>query len=101
MRAECAAAGSGDVFECIDSEARPSLQAYAWSELTGWETAVWAPKALLEAPVRGQWRTLGVMAFLAIALVVALALWLGRSIPRPVGHRAPPAHGVREARTIA
>jgi hypothetical protein len=54
----------GGVFEFIDSEGRPSLQACARSELTGWETAVWAPKALLEAPVRAQWRTLGATAFL-------------------------------------
>ena len=45
--------------------------------MTGWQTAVWAPKALLEAPVRALWWTLGVMALLAFALVVALALWLG------------------------
>jgi PAS domain S-box-containing protein len=76
------------VFEFTDSAGRPSLQASTRSELTGWETAVWAPKALLEAPVRAQWRTLGVMALLAIALVVALALWLGRIIARSVGHAA-------------
>jgi hypothetical protein len=35
--------GSGGLFEFIDSEARPSLQASARSKLTGWETAVWAP----------------------------------------------------------
>jgi PAS domain S-box-containing protein len=79
---------SGDVFEFIDSEGRPSLEAYARSELTGWETAVWEPKALLEAPVRALWRTVGVMALLALALVVALALWLGRIIARSVGHAA-------------
>src|SRR4029077_16959157 len=44
-------AGPGGIFEFIDSEGQPSLEAYVWSELTGWETAVWAPKALLEAPV--------------------------------------------------
>jgi PAS domain S-box-containing protein len=81
-------AGLGGVFEFIDSEGRPSLEASATSELTGWETAVWAPKALLEAPVRAQWRTLGVMALLAIALVVGLALWLGRIIAGSVGHAA-------------
>jgi len=81
-------AGRGDVFEFIDPEGRPSLEASATSELTGWETAVWAPKTLLEAPVRAQWRTLGVMALLAIALVVALALWLGRIIARSVGQAA-------------
>jgi PAS domain S-box-containing protein len=75
----------GGVFEFIDSEGRLSLQTYARSDLTAWETAVWAPKALLEAPVRAQWRTLGVMALLAIALVVALALWLGQIIAGAVG----------------
>jgi PAS domain S-box-containing protein len=80
--------GSGGLFEFIDSEGRSSLQASAASELTGWKTFVWAPKALLEAPVRAQWRTLGVMALLAIALVVASALWLGRIIARSVRHAA-------------
>jgi len=80
--------GSGGVFEFTDSEGRPSLEASTRSELTGWETAVWASKALLEAPVRAQWRTLGVMALLAIVLVVALASWLGRTIARSVGHAA-------------
>jgi PAS domain S-box-containing protein len=81
-------AGSGGVFEFIDFERRPSLEASVRSELTGWETAVWAPKALLEAPVRALWRTIGATALLAIALVVALALWLGRIIARSVGHAA-------------
>jgi PAS domain S-box-containing protein len=80
--------GSGGLFESIDPEGRPSLEASATSELTGWQTAVWAPKALLEAPVRAQWRTLGVMALLAVALVVALASWLGRVIAHSVGRAA-------------
>jgi hypothetical protein len=67
----------GGAFEFIDSQGQPSLEASATSELTRWHTAIWAPKALLEAPVRAQRRTLGVMALLAIALVVASALWLG------------------------
>jgi PAS domain S-box-containing protein len=81
-------AGRSGLFELVDAEGRASLGAYAWSELTGWRTSVWAPKALLEAPVRAQWRTLGVMALLAIALVVALASWLGRIIARSVGDAA-------------
>jgi PAS domain S-box-containing protein len=80
-------AGPG-VFEFIDDGGRPSLEASTTSELTGWETAVRAPKALLEAPVRAQWRTLGVTALLAIALVFALALWLGRIIAHSVGYAA-------------
>jgi PAS domain S-box-containing protein len=89
-------AGPGGVTEFIDSEGRSSLEAYAWSDLTGWETAVWEPKALLEAPVRALWWTLGVMALLAIALVVALALWLGRIIARSVGQAARAATALAE-----
>jgi PAS domain S-box-containing protein len=81
-------AGPGGLFEFLDSEGRPSLQAYVRSELAGWETAVWAPKALLEAPVQTLWLALSLLALLAIAVVVALALWLGRIISRSVGHVA-------------
>jgi PAS domain S-box-containing protein len=81
-------AGSGGVFEFTDSEARHSLQAYAWSDLTGWETAVWAPKVLLEAPARALWWTIALTALLAFMLVVALASWLGRIVARSVGHAA-------------
>jgi PAS domain S-box-containing protein len=80
--------GSGGVFEFIDADKRPSLEAFVQSELTGWETAVWEPKAQLEASVRALWWTLGWIALLAFALVVALALWLGRIISRSVGEAA-------------
>ncbi len=81
-------AGRSGLFEFVDADGRSSLGVSAWSELTGWQTSVWAPKVLLEAPVRAQWRTLGAMALLAIALVVALASWLGRIIARSVGDAA-------------
>jgi PAS domain S-box-containing protein len=81
-------AGPGGIFEFVDSEGRPSLEAFAWSELTGWKSAVWAPTALLEAPVRALWWTIGLTALTAFALVVALASWLGRLIARSVGHAA-------------
>jgi PAS domain S-box-containing protein len=81
-------AGPAGVLEFLDSEGRPSLEAYARSELTGWEIAVWAPTTLLEAPVRALWWIIGVTALTAFALVVALALWLGRLIARSVGHAA-------------
>ncbi len=87
-RAQWEQSGPGGVFEIVDSEARPALQANARSDLTGWITAVWAPRAVLEGPVRAQWRTLGVMAVLALSLVIASALWLGRIIARSVGHAA-------------
>ncbi len=81
-------ADAGGLFEFIDPAGRPSLQASVWSELTGWETSVWAPKALLEAPVRTLWWTIGSMALLALTLVVALALWLSRIIASSVSHTA-------------
>ena len=58
------------------------------SELTGWETAVWAPKAVLEAPVRALWWTIALTALLAFMLVAGLALWLGRIIAHSVGRAA-------------
>jgi PAS domain S-box-containing protein len=84
------------IFEFIDTQGRPSLLAYAWSELTGWETAVWAPEAALDAPIRALWWTIGVMALLAFALVVALASWLGRIIAHSVGYAARAAIAMRE-----
>jgi PAS domain S-box-containing protein len=78
-------AGPDSVFKFVDSEGRLSQQAYARSELTGWETAVWAPDALLAKPVRALWWTIGALALLAVALTVASALWLGRIIARAVG----------------
>src|SRR5262245_348374 len=92
--------GPGGVFEFTDSEGQPSLQAYARSELTGWETAVWAPKALLEAPARALWWTITLTALLAFMLVVALALWLGRIIARSVGHAASAAIALGEGGSL-
>jgi PAS domain S-box-containing protein len=80
--------GPGGVFEFTDSAGQPSLEAYTRSELTGWATAVWAPKAVLEAPVRALWRTFAAVTFLAFTLVVALAVSVGRIIAHSVGHAA-------------
>jgi PAS domain S-box-containing protein len=89
-------AGPDGVFEFIDAEGRSSLEAHVRSELTGWQTAVWAPMGLLEAPVQTLWRALGAMALLAFILVAALALWLGRVIAGSVGHAARAAIGSEE-----
>jgi PAS domain S-box-containing protein len=81
-------AGPGGVFEFTDAEGRPSLEASTTSELTGWETAVWAPAVLLGAPVRELWWTIVLTALAAFALVATLASWLGRLIARSVGQAA-------------
>jgi two-component system, sensor histidine kinase len=81
-------AGSSGVLEFADAEERPSLEASTTSELTGWQTAVWAPTALLAAPVRTLWWTIVFMGVLALTLVVTLASWLGRLIARSVDDAA-------------
>jgi PAS domain S-box-containing protein len=90
----------GGILEFTDSEGRPSLQADTWSELTGWGTAIWAPKSVLGAPLKALWRTLGWMALLAVALVGALAFWVGRIILRSVGQAARAAVAVGEGRPL-
>jgi PAS domain S-box-containing protein len=84
------------VTEFTDAKGRPSLAGYAVSTLTGWEAAVWEPKALLEAPVRALWRTLGWLALLSLGLVIALASWLGRLIAGSVSDAAGAATAVSE-----
>jgi PAS domain S-box-containing protein len=93
--------GSGGAVEFTDADGQPSLEGYAQSDLTGWETAVWEPKARLEAPVLALWRTLGWLALLSLGLVVGLALWLGRLIARSVGCAASAAVALGEGSSLA
>jgi PAS domain S-box-containing protein len=95
-RAQWHCPGASGVFEFTVADRWPSLGAYACSELTGWQTTLWEPKALLEAPVLALWRTLGWLALLAFMLVVVLALWLGRIIAGSVGHAAHAATALGE-----
>jgi PAS domain S-box-containing protein len=88
--------GPGGVFEFTDLNGQSSLGAYACSNLTGWQTSVWEAKALLEAPVRALWRTLGWLALSAFMLVVVFALWLGRIIARSVDQAARAANALGE-----
>jgi PAS domain S-box-containing protein len=89
-------AGDSGTFVFTGPDGQPALQAYARSDITGWVTAVWAPEALLEAPVRALWRALGWLALLAFALVAALALWLGRLIAGAVDQAAGAAAALGE-----
>jgi PAS domain S-box-containing protein len=58
------------------------------SELTDWQTAVWAPTALLESRVRTLWWAISFASLLAFALVFGFALWLGRIVTRSVSQTA-------------
>jgi PAS domain S-box-containing protein len=78
----------GDVFEFTESAGRPLMGAYVCSDLTSWQTTVWEPKALLDAPVRALWWTIALIVALAFTLVVALALWLSRIVAHSVDQAA-------------
>jgi PAS domain S-box-containing protein len=93
-------AGPRGVFEFTDSEGRPSLGAFASSDLTRWETVVWEPKALVEAPLRALWWTIALTALLAFTLAVGLPIWLGRLIARSVGHTARAAIALGKGRPL-
>jgi PAS domain S-box-containing protein len=88
--------GPTGIVEFTDSDGRPSLGAYACSDITGWQTTMWESKALLEAPVLMLWRTLGWLALSAFMLVFVLALGLGRIIAGSVGHAAHAANALGE-----
>jgi len=88
--------GSAGIFAFTGADGQPALEAFARSDLTGWRTTVWEPEALLIAPVRALWRTLGWLALLAFALVAALATWLGGVIAGSVGHAASAAAALGE-----
>ncbi len=100
-QAQWSRAGASGAFAFTDPEGRRSLEAYARSELTGWETAVWQSEALLEAPVQALWRTLAWLALVAFSLVIALALWLGRIIAGSIGHVTSAATALREGRPLS
>jgi PAS domain S-box-containing protein len=87
-RAQWRGAEPAGILEFADSEGRSSQEAYTSSALTGWQTAVWAPMALLDAPVRATWWTIGLTALLGFSLVLCSALWLGRVIAHSVSHTA-------------
>jgi PAS domain S-box-containing protein len=91
----------GGIFTFTDQTGRPLLEASAWSDITDWKTAVWEPKALVDAPIRTLWRTVGLIALLAFTIVVGLALWLGRIIARSVGHTARAAIALGKGRLLS
>jgi PAS domain S-box-containing protein len=92
--------GLDSILEFTDSQGLPSLQAYTQSDLSGWGVAITAPKAMVGAPLRALWQTLGWIALLAFTLVVALALWVGRIISRSVGQAARAAVALGEGRPL-
>ncbi len=86
--------------ETNDLAGRRSLQAFVWSDLTGWRAAVWAPKALIEAPVQALWRTTAIIGLMAVALVLGLGLWLSRVIEQSMAVTITAARAMGEGQPI-
>jgi PAS domain S-box-containing protein len=72
------------VIEATDSQGVASLEAYHWSEVSGWRFAVWVPVDVLEAPLRRfQWG-LASLGTAALGLALLLALFFGRRLSLPI-----------------
>jgi PAS domain S-box-containing protein len=72
------------VIKTTSREGDVVLQAYLWSHVSGWRTAVWVPLAILEAPARQLWLALAALAVPAFALSLLAAALLGRWLARPI-----------------
>lgn len=73
---------SEDVIEVRDLENKPSWQAFAWSPTTGWRSAVWVHKEVVEAPAQMLWRSIVLLALLALAIAAAMAWMVGSLLAR-------------------
>ena len=72
------------VIKTTSVEGYAVLQAYLWSEVTGWRTSLQVPLAILEAPARQLWLALTSLAVLAFAVSLVGAAFLGRWLARPI-----------------
>ncbi len=62
----------------VNSLGLPMLQAYHYSELTGWRLSTWAPRSFIEEGARAAWMSFAVMAA-ALAALSAASAWLWAS----------------------
>jgi two-component sensor histidine kinase len=73
------------VIKTTSVEGHVVLQAYRWSDFTGWRTSVQVPLAIIEAPARQLWLTLAALAALAFSVSLLAAAIIGRWLARPIG----------------
>jgi PAS domain S-box-containing protein len=76
------------ILRSVDLQGRPSLQAFHWSELSGWRFATWAPIAVLEAPSRDLRLSLLGIGAGSLALATLLALYFGTRLSAPIAAAA-------------
>lgn len=76
------------IFRSVDLQNRQSLQAFHWSELSGWRFATWAPIAVIEAPFRDLRLWLLGLGAGSLALAALLALYFGTRLSAPIAAAA-------------
>jgi PAS domain S-box-containing protein len=86
--------GDAGVWQGHDLEGRPTLGAYARSNLSGWRVVVGVPAEVLNAPLRRSLLTLASLSLLLLALSLLLAFWCSQRISNPVQKLAQAAKGL-------
>lgn len=76
------------ILRSVDLQGRHSLQAFHWSQLSGWRFATWAPIAVIEAPSRDLRLSLLGLGAGSLALATLLALYFGTRLSAPIAAAA-------------
>lgn len=76
------------ILRSVDLQGRSSLQAFHWSDLSGWRFATWAPTSVLEAPSRDLRLSLLGIGAGSLALATLLALYFGTRLSAPIAAAA-------------
>lgn len=72
------------VIETADLQGRAALEAYHWSEVSGWRFSVWVPMDVIDAPLRRfRWALAG-LGGATLGLALLLAFYFGRRLSSPI-----------------
>jgi PAS domain S-box-containing protein len=88
------------ILRSVDLQGRPSLQAYHWSELSGWRLAAWAPLAVIETPSRDLRLWLLALGAGWLALGALLAMYFGTRLSAPIAAAAAAGRLLGEGRVL-
>jgi signal transduction histidine kinase len=95
------ATGDRGVYPGVTLEGTPTLSAYSRLQVANWRAAFGVPRAVVEAPFWQEARTVALAALAALAVSVAFAMWLGRSLIRGVGEIATATDRIGRAPRLA
>jgi two-component sensor histidine kinase len=84
VAAQSKLANRDGVIETTNGDQEAAIEAYCWSELTGWRSSVSASKVVLEAPTQALWRSLVLLALLAATLVALAVMTLSRLLSQAI-----------------